>query len=501
MPLTPFSSRFSRTGASVVTTFALARATLVILTMALLAVCPAMGEELFLGVAGNYTFNSNYFSSANNTDEANSFQIGPTVQLNDPDGRFRYEIGYDGAYQAYADQDGVNAWESRLRARATFDLTTRTRIRITERFRDISNLRFSRQDIALADTALDPNQNRYFRNEVELELIHDVTELLQVRLRAEHNWIDFEENNDRSDSTAWEGAGELRYQIASEHFVGAGASYTHQEFDQSLTELGSTGQYVTAFATWIWNVTDAVTFTANGGPSYVHSDEDDQTQIAQTQFVGGRLGGDIFRADFASCDGGLASLCDFASVAPIPAADLGTLNVFPLAAGNRVGSDSTLTFFGGAAIAVDVAEWNFDLSYQRRQSTTSGDGLASSLDRLAMELEFAPPKWRSSVFVAASWDRRETLTDSTVIDFNVVAGPGGAAQRNTALTRVESDSTVRDNYTVIAGYRYRLEDNFAGTLDGRYRRTEIDDPNRSRPGIDTFFVVLTFEYTLDPIAF
>ena len=465
----------------------------------------AQAEELRLGIEGTYTYNSNFFSAANNQDAANSFQIGPSIQIDDPDGRFRYEIDFNGAYQIYADQSGVDAWESRLRARATYDLTTRTRVRVTERFRDISNLRFSRQDIALLDTALDPNQDRYFRNDLELELIHDFTELLEGRVRGEHHWIDFEQNNDRNDSQSFDVAGELRYQLATRHFVGAGVSYTRQDFDQALSRLGSIGEYVSGYANWTWLVTDNITFTANGGPAWVRSEEENESSVSQTQFVGGRAGGQLFQADIGSCGApARASLCDFATPGfpPIAAGDLGALQTFALPAGNRAGTQEELTFFGGASISAEFAAWNLQASYQRRQSTTSGDGLASSLDRVAAEIEWAPAKYRFSLFLAGSWDRRETLTRSTNVDFALVpSAPGTPAQRATAITSVRTSDTTRDNYTLIGGYRYRLEENFAATLDGRYRRTEIDDPTRSQPGIDTAFFVITFEYTLDPIAF
>jgi len=461
-------------------------------------------EELLFGINGNYTYNSNFFSSTQNEDEANSFQIGPTFDLNDPDGRFRYELGFEGAYQAYTDQSGVNAWESRLRVRATYDLTSRTSIRLTNRFRDISNLRFSRQDIELADTALDPNQDRYFRNDLELELLHDLTELLELRLRGEHHWIDFEENVDRSDSQAFEAASELRYRIATRHFLGSGLSYTYQDYEQAFSRLGAEAQYVTAFATWNWNITDTIVFSANGGPSWIRSKEDDTSRVEQTQFVGGRLGGDLFIADIASCETGLASSCDLQTGTPIPAGEngLGPVTSFEIAPGSpRVGTDSAWTFFGGVSLTAELPDWNLQASYTRRQSTTTGDALASSLDRVAFEIEYAPTRFRWSLFVAGSWDRRETLTEATQIEFVVSDGGGSQAQRDSALTSIQSNNARLDNFTLIAGYRHRLDQNIAATVDGRYRRTEFENARTDRPGIDTFFFVLTLEYDFDPINF
>ncbi|MEM9174751.1 MAG: hypothetical protein AAGC67_05920 [Myxococcota bacterium] len=478
---------------------------------ALLVAGAGSAAELRLGIDGNYTYNSNYFSDNQNEDAANSFQLGPSIEIADQEGRFRYEVQFDGAYQLYLDQDGVDAWESRLRARATYDLTERTRVRVTNRFRDISNLRFGRQDIEVADTALDPNQDRYFRNEVELELIHDVTELLELRLRGEHQWVDFEQNLDRNDSTAWQGAGELRYQVSNTHFVGVGASYTRQDFEEALSRIGSTGDFVSGFATWTWIVTDAITFTANGGPSWIRSDEDSIARVAQTRLVGGQQGGDVRIAQLGNCGpviGGdrFSSNCVLAPVSsPSPDGTFGGLLGFDVDPTTpRVGDDDQLTFFGGATLTANLPNWNLTVSYQRRQSSTTGDGLASSLDRVFGEVEFAPASSRWSVFAAGSWDRRETLTRSTRIDFVLIddADLTRLAERDAsalAITSIRSQDTRRDNFTVIAGTRFRIEDQFAATLDGRYRRTELSGPGVNRPDIDTFFVVLTFEYDFVPI--
>lgn len=468
----------------------------------------ARAGELQLGLSSEYVHNSNFFSNENDEDAANSFLIGPEIGIYDLEGRLRYDLEFIGAYQAYVDQSGVDAWESRLRARATYEIDARTSVRVTERFRDVSNLRFSRLDIALADTALDPNQDRYFRNDLEVELIRDLSRNFELRLIGAHHWIDFEDNIDRNDSQAFDIGSELRYRIAPEHDVGAGISYTNQDFEESLTQLASRGEYVNSYLTWIWDISEAIQFTVNGGPSWVRSDEADTTQTSQTRFVGGNSGGDLFRAALASCNvidpvsgNPIASSCDFVSAPPIPANDLGPIEAFSLARGERVGTASELTFFGGASIQANLAEWTLQAIYSRRQSTTSGDGLASSLDRVSLELDYAPPKYRWSVFVAGSWDRRETLTEATVVDFTVVDGGDGAAQRDAAFTEVENGQSRLDAFTAITGLRTAFTRNHSATLEFRYRRTEGRNRGFDRPDVDTFFFVFSLDYTLDAIRF
>jgi hypothetical protein len=464
-------------------------------------VATANAAELQLGATGQYVYNSNFFSAGGNTDSANSFEVGPTVGIADQDGRFRYNLTYVGGYQAYVDQSGVNAWESRLLGRATYDLNRRTSIAVRERFRDISNLRFTREDIALADNALDPRQNRYFRNDLEVELTRELSRRLSLSGRVGHHWIDFKRNVDRSDSKAYDVGSELNYSLTPEHRVGVGAAYTHQNFERALSRLGSNADYVNAYLLWTWQIADRIQFSMNGGPAWVRSDESGTNTVSQSQFVGAKVNGDVFRADISSCQNGLASNCDFASFPPIPASDLGAKQSFSLTTGERVGSESTWTFFGGAVLEASFAEWNVLTSYSRRQNTTSGAGLASSLDIVFVSLEYAAPKNRWSAFVAASWDRRETLTDATLVDYTVIGSTDGAAERLFAFTTVTNSDIARENYIGIVGIRNALSRNWSGTLEFRYRRTEVDDPRASRPGTDTYLLLFTIDYAYDPIQF
>lgn len=473
-----------------------------------LAAHPGTAREIQLGAETQYVHNSNFFSSDDNEEDANSFQIGPIIDLRDRDGRFLYSVNFTGGYQAYVDQDDVDAWESRLRGQFDYILTPRTTIRLNENFRDISNLRFSRQDIAVGDTAIDPNQDRYFRNDLELELLHELTRSLEMRVAAAHHWIDFNRNIDRNDSQSWEVASELRYRIAPAHRVGVEANYVDQNFEDALSRIGSRGQYLTTALNWIWDISSTVQFRANGGPAWIRSVEDRQITVEQTQFVGGRVNGDPFRANFATCETSpgsgtfLASDCDLATegVPNIPGGT-GAGQVFALEDRGRVGRDTDVTFFGGASLVGNIEDWTISASYSRRQSTGGGDGLASSLDRVGIDLEWHPERFVWSTFVAGSWDRRETLTRATEVDFEVIAGPNGEAQRDVAFTQVRSGRERRDNYTAIVGLRGAVNRNLNGTFEFRYRRFETNDRVRDIPGVDLFFAVLTLRYQLDPIRF
>jgi len=466
----------------------------------------ARAVDVVLGATSEYAYTSNFFSSPTDENAANSIAIGPSVEFSDDLGRFAYELGYNGAYQFYVDQSGVDAWEGFLRGQTSYEIDSRTTVRLTERFRDVSNLRFGRQDIALADTALDPNQNRYFRNDLELELIRELTSKLVLNLRGAHHWTDFRKNVNRNDSQAFDVASELRYRLVTNHDVGFGTAYLHQDFEEAQARLGSKSDSISTYLIWDWDIADNITFSASGGPAWIRSEYDNTERVTQNEFVGGNQDGNVLRANFASCnvDPGIgspvASNCDLNSGA-ISAGDLGDRQSFLLGAGQQPGENSVVTGFGSATLLIDLASFNLQATYSRRQSTTSGAGLASSLDRVYTEIEFAPPNQRWSTFVAGSWDRREILTEATVVDFTVVAGADGAAQRSIAFTRDDNQAERRESLTAIAGVRTAFTRNQAATFEFRYRRTQGRDQGVSQPSADIFFAVLTFAYTLDPLRF
>lgn len=468
----------------------------------------AGAEELLLGAAVEGTYNSNFFSSATNEESAISFQVGPIAELWDRDGRFRYDLLYTGGYQAYTNQDGVNAWESRARGRVSYQIDRLTRVRLIDRFSDVSNLRFSRDDIADAATALNPNQARYLRNDLELEVTRVLARRLGLTVIAGHHWIDWKDNFDRNDSQAFDVSGEVGYQLATEHSLGIGAEYVYQNYDSAVTRLGSTANYISAFLTWGWAIASNIQVNARGGPVWVHSSEDDTTQVSQDRFVGGERGGQIYRATLGSCSGisesggvPVSSTCQFDG-SEIPAADLGGVQDFTILGGERVGEAYRVTFFGGASARVDLDEWSLLALYARRQSTTSGEALASSLDRVELQVDFAPWQSRWSVFGAGAFDRRQTLTDATVIDYTLVPGAGtDPAERSQAFTYIDNRDSRRDNYTAIVGARAALTPRQSLTLEFRYRHTEARSRGRTAPGVNTYFVVLTAEYVREAFRF
>ena len=87
----------------------------------------------------------------------------------------------------------------------------------------------------------------------------------------------------------------------------------------------------------------------------------------------------------------------------------------------------------------------------------------------------------SSRDAAGSWDRRETLTDSTRIDFVLVddADLTIDAERDEtllAITEVRSRDQRRDNYTAIVGTRFRIRPRLNAVIDDVIAGSPITRP-------------------------
>lgn len=467
----------------------------------------ADAADLRAGVSTDYLYNSNFFGEPGGGEAANLVQVGPTLDVvSTGAGRFGYAVSYAGLVQQFLDQEDVDAVEHRLRARVQHDLSRRTRLQLTERFRDVSNLRFSRVDIELGDTALDPNQNRYLRNDLELELRHELSRRLRLEAAATHQLLEFVDTEDRNDSSSLAGAAGLRYRASRRQQFGIGIEVMRQVFEPTPLRSGSTGNFLNLDLGWTWAATRHLEVHASAGPAWIRSSEAPLGTVTQPRFVGGTVGGTVLRADFASCDVDpllgrpVASRCDPTSAdAPgIVADDLGELREFVPTIGPRAGNDEQINLFAELSVEGRWERWSVDGGYRRRQSTTAGDALVSVLDRFAFEVERHPRRSRWSQFVAGSWDRRATLTEATLVDFTVVPGERNAAERETVFTRLDESNDQLTALTLIAGVRNDFSRRFSATLDARFRHTRRPEAGRTGTA-DQFFVSLSLAYRFAPV--
>jgi hypothetical protein len=477
----------------------------------LLLLLPLSGlsQELTLGIDSAYIYDSNFFRSATDEEAEDSVVLGGNISLEQQEGRLRYLASYSGSYQAHRDQEDADAPDHRVRLNGSYDISPRTTFHVTNYYRDVSNLRFSREDISDGDSGLEPNDESYQRNDLELMLHRDITRSWEMEINAIYRIIDFERNVDRSDSESFEAGGKVFYRFAPRHRFGGGVSWVGQEYDGAGIRLDVDADYLITDLAWIFDVEEDLQLVVNGGPVWINTEEDSPEYVLQSQFVGDSGRGEALRANVRSCDfdsvtaTGIASRCDFNTpgAEPIPALDLGEVQSFALGVGSQAGDDDDVVFFGGIALEGRFSDWTVDMELRRQQSSTSGDSVAASLNVFRWEFGYAPARANWDAFVAGSWERRETLSDSTAIDYTVVPGVDDAAQRSQVFTRVRDTDDRRDTFVALVGVRNSFSRAFSGTLGVRFRRTEREVNGVVGDEIDTYFIVAELSYVFDTIRF
>lgn len=490
------------------------RTTLASVGLAMLLLLPAPGfcDEVTIGLDAAYVYDSNFYGTPSDEESADSIEPGGSIAIDHDGDRLRYQGLYEGSYQAYRkdEHDEADAWEHRLRLGGGYDIDPLTTMRLKNNFRDVRNQKFARDDITNGDTGLEPNDDRYQRNDLELQLHRDLTRSWEVEVTAAQQFIDYDNNIDRSDSDSMGVGGRVLHRYAPQHRFGGGVSWVEQNFDGDDFRLDAEAQYLITELAWIFDINDQVELVVNGGPAWVTTDEDPTDSVQQTQFVGGRQGGELFRANVLSCDfddvaaTGTASRCNANTfgAAPIPADNLGAGQTFPLSVGPQVGeNDEDVTFFGGVSLVGRFSDWIVNTDLRRQQNPPSGDAIAGSLTRLRAEVDYAPPLSLWSAYVAGSVERRETFNSSTTIDYVVVPGAENAAQRSVAFTTSQNADDSRDAFTALAGVRRQFSRNLSGDVGVSFRHTERElsgQPNNDEK--DTYFFVVKVAYVFDTFS-
>ena len=471
---------------------------------------PGFCYDLTIGLDAAYVHDSNFYGTPSDEESADSIEPGGNIALEHKGDRLRYLARYKGSYQMYRKQDEADAAEHRLRLGGTYDINPLTTVRLNNNFRDIRNQRFLQEDIRDGDTGLVSNDDRYQRNDLEVMLHRDLTSSWELETTATQQFVNYDNNVDRSDSDSVGIGGRVLHRYAPQHRFGGGLSWVEQNFDGDDYRLDAQAQYLITELVWIFDLSEQMQLVVNGGPAWVDTEEDPTDYVQQTQFVGGNLGGDLFRANVLSCDfddvtaTGIASRCnaDNPDAAPIPAGNLGADQNFPLTAGPQVGeNEQDATFFGGVSLVGRFSDWTVDTALQRQYNPPSGDAIAGSLTRLRGELGYAPPLAVWSAYLAGSLERREAFNNSTTIDYVVIPGPEDAAQRNVAFTTDQDSNDSRDTFTALVGVKRQFSRNLSGDVGVSFRHNEREVDGRPNNEDDTYFFVVKLAYVFDTFRF
>jgi hypothetical protein len=478
------------------------RATIALLSvLACLAGASASAQELVFHLANDTEYNSNYRGVEKGEDPSFRNRIGPRMTLQDQYGRFTYSLEYIGQYSWYIEpwDSKLNSWEQTAAVAASYAITRRTQLSITEAFRDLSSVRFGAEDQA-ADT-LDAGQRKYQRNAFAYELEHSFSQRLVGLVTGAHDWLDYEQNIDRSDSSSLSAGGQLLYALTRADRVGGGVSYAYQTFDEELGEPESIGQIYNAYLSWDHRFQDDFRLRLSGGPTYIENktSSDIRTVNYRAQF---NPPGST-NLEFLEVAGGCTTEQACLALGNFSAGPLeNTFSTTSLRIENGSDTQDDITFFARASLTKSWIDWDFTGNYVRRQSNAAGDSGTSTLDRVSLRLTYDPnTTW--DIYGLFGWQRRERATrQAQLADFIVQADANGFALRQQGITvKGSKRSRTDDQFSFVLGSSRRFSRQFFGRLEFRYRHQLQQRSNRADRKTDFFVLNLRLDYSLAPIRF
>lgn len=499
------------------------RASLVhVLPLALLPAVAAGAADLELGLDAGLVYNSNLFSTESGEVSDYSGRVGPRLRAMDELGAFTWDVRYWPAYEKYLDIDDADGWDHDVSARASWGLSSRTRLSLDGRYLDTGNVN---EVLLRADPGAPPidvgvqfGRDRFKTSNAVLTLDHDFAPRHSTTLRLQRADSEFDRELGTSDSQMMAVSGSYLYMWDRRNRVGFLLSGTEQEVGLSGPASEPT-RYYNASLQWARTFDPTLTLSASAGPTWVDQDRAEFPRtirsplypVTQFRAPSGLVVNLPTRA--SSCPrngrGELVFSMDAcqslgAEAIPVllanPAAFDGLVDI------SRRGSDPTtgesLTYFANIDLTKKWRDVTLTLSYGRDASSTSElSGVV--LDTLSAYVVWTPsPKW--SVALQSSYQRREQPNSSveaerlvepvTVGGVSDVAAASGfrLATRERTLEIDDYYAGLFVNYSLTRSTRLYLQ------LSYQYEdiRNELDRLLFEESNWDRYYVAIGVTYTL-----
>jgi hypothetical protein len=516
------------------------------------AVCtalPALAAELEFSAGGEVEYDDNVFRSEHDKEDDVLFRLRPGVRVYEDRGDdLNFSAGYEAPAEFSVDNPSeINDVDHIGRGRFNYHVNDRIEVFGDDRYGYLRSTVRNRDDLEDSNDILDINdeRDRVTINDASLGGSYKFSERTVARVVASSRFFD-STREDRARVWSLGGTSDLNYSLTMKHQVGAGLSYTYQDFDDREDISGSQTHSYEMFGSWRWLIDPTLTLDLRAGPAYLQTRQDDadQLRVASTipfqilpaaQLIGFS---DSSGAPLVGPGGGPAQVSagSLLLAQPQNCSVIDGTTVSSRCAGNIVLdaiSDSTLvgnvlgastpvvnidaqgddddTFTGFAEIVLTktwLPTFNSALSYSREQGDASGLGGTVIVDAVSLSntWNFAE-NW--SVALRGDYVRRESAFDINQT-YDQVTGqpiPGGpnpfllvATRTGFAFNATEDADIDTDRYGMGVRVTHRL---FRSTsLYGQLRYDRQDSKSDSLGSGSDFDVILaTFgvRHVFEPI--
>ena len=520
----------------------------------------AGAADLIFALQGDTAYDDNVFRSDGNEEDDVLLRLRPEVRLQEDRGDdLNYRIGYEVPIEfAIENNEELQDLDHIVRGTASYHVTDRLT------FFGSDDLRFLRSTLGRAQTNLgligdtlgvvtvQGNRDRVTLNDATVGMSYRITPRLVTRLSASSEYFETT-REDRSDNYSITGFGDVRYRLNPHHQIGGGLRYTLQEFRGRDDLEGSTSNTYGAFVNWLWLITDTLSFEAQGGPSYIETEQDTSAVLRVRRgvpvgFIGAAVplpagirnsagavvsstgaNGGVLVPAFSGCgteDGiPVESRCSFLAAGSLfldSMNDQGQILTFLNTFSSQVNrdpsgeEDSGLDFFVNATLRNTwTPGLNSALRYTRQQGNASGLGSTVVADIVALSTTWDfLERWQLTV--RGEWSQQRS-TFSAAQTFDQVfasVGPGGAViatlcgggviagcPQGTAFNADRTTDIDTQRWGGAIRVTHRLFRNTRIFVQGRYDQQESDNDSLGS-GSDFENIIGSFgvRHTFEPIT-
>jgi hypothetical protein len=483
---------------------------------ALLVPLAAAATDLNSGVRSELHWTDNVYSTSINELDDFSGRVAPWAEVTDPDGNVTWGVRYGPAYEYYLDENGLRGFDHDAEGRLAWRVGPRTTLRIADRFQRYHSVsRFNEQADPGQDVVAAGERARYKTNLATGSLEHLLSPLDLVALSVSYNIQDFsEEQVDRE----FLGTGLVYQHFLNERTtLGARASWSRQTLIEDELDDRST-DYFNLSAVFTREISRGLHLEVSAGPAYIVSDVEDislppSAPRRAIPFVQEDGTGRLLNADSCPRNNAgeriLSSECGFLSPA-LTQQQLVTLLVtpnipIPITGTVPSADDSQTTYFADISLVKDWERLRGEISYQRRESQSSGFGAFS-------DIFYGALRWQVSRRLSAKWitsyEMREQATDALVLVTTVANEPTPpflaathplAAQTQAVHPDLLSQNVGLDLFVTNVGLIYQLTRRSA-VYTNVYWRDEQSSGDVSFPrDMQRLGISVGIHYVFDPI--
>lgn len=414
----------------------------------------AVAVQLELGWDTRVVWDSNPLRSSNDEEPDFSFYGGPNFTAQERGRRLEYLIDYRLRYEQYVELSSVNGFEHFVNGELTYRLSPRTTLLFSQR---ASRTRGLSLDFIEPVPGIDPvdaitetqiRRTPTVRSTTRAGVSHRLTPLWTLDSSAELQLYEYEEDL-RSDVASFRGSAQLTRPLTKRAIGGFGAAVTRQDFHQSERSLGTGTTIYEAFAIFRYQWDPTLFFSVSIGPAWSQPDDDSDSSLqpiagvlqdpAQvTRLVDpsrcvlpvpGTPAGTLRRAScprvsgFYVVNGQTVFLPSALITSPDARIDPRLLELDEVdVLGDSEGPEGSLTYFGRVMLHKDWQNFDAELSYQRRTSTSSGLG-TTNVDIANARLSWIPDRQRWRFDLRGTWTLQSSATEQPFFDALLAPSP------------------------------------------------------------------------------